>query len=271
MRPPGVIGLLAAMLACVAGWQQPVAPTAPPPSAEAKWVPGKVYSPGHDVTAPELLPFNAQLTPPTNCDEELDGKVKVSLLVDETGQPRNVMFVNPLANDLDRFALQIAEADRFRPGTHNGTPVVVGQSLEVGIKSCVVEKDDSTGKKSYSLQMRSFPEQKLRPFAEAQEKAVSLPSRNPAKFRISAPIPLNTVEAQYTPEAKKAKINGVCLVSVIVDAHGMPQNPRVMKGLDPGLDQNALIAVGKYRFKPAIKDGTPVPVMITIEVNFRLY
>jgi len=39
-----------------------------------------------------------------------------------------------------------------------------------------------------------------------------------------------------------------------------------------GLDQKALEAVRKYRFKPAMKDGkTPVPVMITVEVNFRLY
>ncbi len=38
-----------------------------------------------------------------------------------------------------------------------------------------------------------------------------------------------------------------------------------------GLNEEALEAVGKYRFKPAMKDGeTPVPVMVTIAVNFRL-
>jgi TonB family protein len=37
------------------------------------------------------------------------------------------------------------------------------------------------------------------------------------------------------------------------------------------LDQKALEAVRKYRFKPAMKAGVPVPVMITVEVNFRLY
>lgn len=89
---------------------------------------------------------------------------------------------------------------------------------------------------------------------------------------ISAPVPLNNVEAEFSDEARRAKYQGVCLISMIVDAQGNPQNPRVIRPLGMGLDEKALEAVRKYRFKPAMKDGkTPVPVMITVEVNFRLY
>jgi TonB family protein len=89
---------------------------------------------------------------------------------------------------------------------------------------------------------------------------------------ISAPVPLNTVEAEFSDEARRAKYQGVCLISVIVDAQGNPQNPHVIRALGMGLDEKALEAVRKYKFKPAMKDGkTPVPVMITVEVNFRLY
>lgn len=89
---------------------------------------------------------------------------------------------------------------------------------------------------------------------------------------ISAPVPLNSVEAEFSDEARRAKYQGVCLIQMIVDAHGNPQNPRVIRPLGMGLDEKALEAVRKYRFKPAMKDGkTPVPVMITVEVNFRLY
>jgi periplasmic protein TonB len=89
---------------------------------------------------------------------------------------------------------------------------------------------------------------------------------------ISAPVPLNNVEAEFSDEARRAKYQGVCLISLIVDANGNPQNPHVVRPLGMGLDDKALEAVRKYRFKPAQKrDGTKVPVMITVEVNFRLY
>jgi periplasmic protein TonB len=89
---------------------------------------------------------------------------------------------------------------------------------------------------------------------------------------ISAPVPLNTVEAEFSDEARRAKYQGVCLIEMIVDAHGNPVDPHVVRPLGMGLDEKALEAVRQYRFKPAMKDGrTPVPVMITVEVNFRLY
>ena len=80
-----------------------------------------------------------------------------------------------------------------------------------------------------------------------------------------------TPEAEFSDEARRAKYQGVCLISLIVDAQGNPQNPRVVRPLGMGLDEKALEAVRKYKFKPAMKGGTPVPVMMSIEVNFRLY
>ncbi len=89
---------------------------------------------------------------------------------------------------------------------------------------------------------------------------------------VSAPVALNNVEAEFSDEARRAKYQGVCLISLIVDAQGNPQNPRVIRALGMGLDEKALEAVRQYKFRPAMKDGkTPVAVMITVEVNFRLY
>jgi TonB family protein len=90
--------------------------------------------------------------------------------------------------------------------------------------------------------------------------------------RVSGPVPIIQPEAEFSDEARRAKYQGVVMISMIVDANGNPENPRVVRSLGMGLDEKALEAVRKYKFKPAMKDGkTPVPVMITVEVNFRLY
>jgi protein TonB len=90
--------------------------------------------------------------------------------------------------------------------------------------------------------------------------------------RVSGPVALITPEAEFSDEARRAKYQGVVVISMIVDANGNPQNPKVIRTLGMGLDEKALEAVRKYKFKPAMKDGkTPVPVMIQVEVNFRLY
>jgi protein TonB len=74
------------------------------------------------------------------------------------------------------------------------------------------------------------------------------------------------------PTVIHTKYQGVCMVSLIVDAQGNPQNIHVARALGMGLDEKAIEAIKQYKFKPAMKDGkTAVPVMITIEVDFRLY
>jgi TonB family protein len=87
---------------------------------------------------------------------------------------------------------------------------------------------------------------------------------------VSAPSVLSKVEPEYSEEARKAKWQGTVVVSVIVDELGRPRNVRVQRSLGLGLDQKAVEAVSQWRFKPGLKDGKPVPVFATIEVNFRL-
>ena len=87
---------------------------------------------------------------------------------------------------------------------------------------------------------------------------------------VSAPSVLSKVEPEYSEEARKAKWQGTVVLSLVVDDQGRPQNLKVLHSLGLGLDQKAIEAVEKWRFKPGMKDGKPVPVMATIEVNFRL-
>jgi TonB family protein len=88
---------------------------------------------------------------------------------------------------------------------------------------------------------------------------------------VSQPVPISTPEAEFSDEARRQKYEGVCVISMIIDAQGNPQSPRVVQRLGMGLDEKALQAVMKYRFKPARKDGKPVAVRISVMVNFRLF
>ncbi len=88
---------------------------------------------------------------------------------------------------------------------------------------------------------------------------------------VSAPILIKEVQAEFSDEARRAKYQGVVLVSFIVDTQGNPQNPRVVRALGMGLDEKALEAIKQYKFKPAMKYGKPVAVKMAIEINFQLF
>ena len=78
------------------------------------------------------------------------------------------------------------------------------------------------------------------------------------------------IEPEYSEEARKAKFQGSVLLSIIVDASGKPRDVRVIRTCGLGLDEKAVEAVMKWRFRPGLKDGKAVPVAATVEVNFRL-
>jgi protein TonB len=87
---------------------------------------------------------------------------------------------------------------------------------------------------------------------------------------VTAPALLYKVEPEYSEEARKAKYQGVVVLYVEVDPSGKAVNPRVIRSLGLGLDEKAIEAVRKWKFRPGYKDGKPVTVAATIEVNFRL-
>jgi TonB family protein len=88
---------------------------------------------------------------------------------------------------------------------------------------------------------------------------------------VSAPKELYAPEPEYSEEARKAKYQGTCVLYVIVGADGRPRDLRVARSLGLGLDEKAIDAVKTWKFEPAMKDGKPVAVAISVEVEFRLY
>jgi TonB family protein len=87
---------------------------------------------------------------------------------------------------------------------------------------------------------------------------------------VTAPIVLSKKDPEYSEEARKAKYQGTVLLAIEVNPSGTATNIRVVRSLGLGLDDKAIEAVKQWKFKPGYKDGKPVTVAATIEVNFRL-
>jgi TonB family protein len=100
---------------------------------------------------------------------------------------------------------------------------------------------------------------------------IALESGTSADGGTSNPILISSANPNYTDEARKKRISGFCVLSVIVDPSGYPTHIRLARSADPGLDAEAMIAVSQYRFKPGRLRGEVVPVLIRVMVNFRIY
>jgi len=87
---------------------------------------------------------------------------------------------------------------------------------------------------------------------------------------ITAPKGIFMPQPEYTDQARRKKINGTVLLSLVVNADGTVRDPAVTKSLDKGLDKQALETVKKWKFQPATKDDQPVAVRIDVEVSFRI-
>jgi TonB family protein len=88
---------------------------------------------------------------------------------------------------------------------------------------------------------------------------------------VSAPRAIYDPDPDYSDEARKAHYQGSVILNVIVDASGLPRDIHVQRSLGMGLDEKAIAAVKTWRFQPALKDGHPVAVQMSVEVNFHLY
>ena len=88
---------------------------------------------------------------------------------------------------------------------------------------------------------------------------------------VSAPIPIYKPEPPYSEEARKAKYQGTVVLWIVVDAQGNVNDARVVKPLGLGLDEKAVETVRTWKFKPAMRGGTPVAVRVMVEVSFRLF
>jgi TonB family protein len=74
----------------------------------------------------------------------------------------------------------------------------------------------------------------------------------------------------YSDEARSLKLEGEVLLEVMFTANGTLHVNRVVRGLGHGLDEAAMAAANKMRFKPALRNGQPVDSTAVVHVVFQM-
>ena len=85
--------------------------------------------------------------------------------------------------------------------------------------------------------------------------------RPPTKTRHVAPV--------YPPIAQSARVQGIVIIEATIGPNGKVQEAKVLRSI-PLLDQSALDAVKQWEFTPTLLNGVPVPVIMTVTVQFTL-
>jgi protein TonB len=86
---------------------------------------------------------------------------------------------------------------------------------------------------------------------------------------IKAPTKTKNVNPVYPPIAQSARVQGVVIIEATIGPDGRVKDAKVLRSI-PLLDQAALDAVKQWVFTPTLLNGVPVPVIMTVTVNFTL-
>ena len=87
--------------------------------------------------------------------------------------------------------------------------------------------------------------------------------------QIKEPKKLKNVAPVYPDIAKQARVQGVVILECTISPQGKVTDVKILRGI-PLLDQAATDAVKQWVYTPTLLNGVPVPVIMTVTVNFRL-
>lgn len=260
MRRSGFFPILLVLVAGTAWTQQELAPSTDQGPIAIKAVPPTpdkdgVYPLSDEITPPALTNAVPAAYPADAPDADRPHASVLVVVVGIDGIPTSVHPVNPNGSPYEASAIAAVQQSRFQPGTLNSKPVPVRVYVRVPFfhLAAAVPRLALHYGQNGSLQAQ-------RP----RDPLALQPGDVPPKA-------LYTAMPEYSEQARRQKIQGVVIVSVLVTEEGQPTDIRVEKSLGYGLDEEAIKAASKYQFKPAMRDGNPVPKRIMIEMSFRLY
>jgi len=190
---------------------------------------------------------------------DIQGKVFVTFHILKDGSVTNAKVVRGVDPSLDKEALRVIKSmPNWEPGKQKGEPVNVEFTVPIAFKL-----DDGKTKKVDTEKINGSGEDE--PVFYIVEDMPKFPGGEDAFKKYI------TDHIKYPEVAKEKGIQGKVFISFIVTKDGSVQDAKVIRGVDPSLDKEALRVVkGLPNFKPGKQRGQAVNVKYTIPVNFEL-
>lgn len=198
--------------------------------------------------------------------KKIEGSVVMQAVIAKDGKVRDLHVVSgdPL---LAAAAMKAVRHWRYESFMLQGKPVEVKTNITVNFKldnSARVSCGQKTVYASAEVPLGTG-------VGSGSAGNMSIPTVLKVGNGVTAPRAIHAPDPEYTRRAQKAKYQGTVLLWAVVGPDGSVQDIKVARSLGMGLDEKAVEAVCKWRFKPAMKEGQPVAVQINVEVSFRLY
>ncbi|ODS54860.1 MAG: hypothetical protein ABS36_10375 [Acidobacteria bacterium SCN 69-37] len=299
------LGVAGAQPRVSAAAPQPQGP-APTPVTEDRTAP-RALRIGGDIKAPEKIHHVNPIYPEAARAAGISGVVILEATIDTDG---SVSFMRVLRSipDLDQAAINAVRQWRYVPTLLNGEPWPVIMTIAVNFTSQLSADELAALERRYAELQRELlnsPSDELRErYREMQiaqrrleaqmaaARAASGPSATAARAssagvaaasgsytpgvplriggNIKEPAKIRHVNPAYPKLAYASKVSGVVIIEATVDESGHVADTKILRSI-PMLDQAALEAVRQWEYVPTLMNGVPVPVIMTVTVNFTLH
>ena len=194
----------------------------------------------------------------------VQGRVILQFVVDKDGSIDNVSVLRGVNPDLDKEAIRVvSNMPNWKPGMQKGKPVSVKYTVPIAFSLPSEEIDKIDEMIVVGYQNTKTPDN-----AEAYETVEQMPQFPGGMTGLMQYLAKNV---KYPVDAQKEGIQGKVFVQIIVDENGKVSNAKIVQGISPSLDAEALrVVYNMPQWRPGMKDGKPVSVKYAFPINFRL-
>jgi TonB family protein len=229
---------------------------------------------GSGIREPIKIKHVAPKYPQEALDSRVEGIVVLEARINEDGDVTDARVLRPVAL-LSDAALEAVRQWRYMPTELNGqrVPVIITVTVSFRLgadgKPLVTPPPTEPADEGRAAFERELASRGIEP------STAPMPTWNPGDppvrigGQIKEPRKVKNVAPVYPAEAQSANVQGIVILEIHIDQDGRVTDARIVRPVAL-LDQAALDAVLQWEFEPTLLNGQPVPVIMTVTVNFTL-